>query len=53
MSDVEEVTVSRGEKLTDKEIIHLEEIEESTKTEAQLSKNYNSIRNCSQRSERT
>jgi hypothetical protein len=53
MCEVEEITNLHGEELKDKEIIYLEETEESAETEAQSSKNCKIIRNFSQRIERT
>jgi hypothetical protein len=53
MFDVEEITDSRGEELTDKEIINMEISKVIKNMKPRHRKNYKSFRNCSQRNERT
>ena len=48
MGDVEEITVSRGGELTDKELIQFEESEVSAETEAWASEELQDRRNYSQ-----
>jgi hypothetical protein len=53
VSEVEEITDSRGEELADKELIQLEETKCLQKLKLMNRKNDKSSRNCSQRSERS